>query len=288
MDTTYYPIIIFSGEDRHSFLQGQLTQDVGKIRDAAVLPTALCNAKGRVVVTGRLMDLGDRVGMTVPAPMVAAVIQRLSMYRLRADVQIGLENEMWLAVAFSDENSLERLGKSGLLPDAQLGASKRSSEIIAVHQAGTERYVELFGQVSALQAINLDMTRRLDDKTWQRERIVAGLVDIVPENTEQYTPHMLNLDLTGALSFSKGCYTGQEVVARTEHLGSVKRRLKRYRISDCEPKIGDSLSDRDGNVGKVVNVSTEEILAVTPVEKHEIVLTLGNGTATPLPLPYAI
>lgn len=288
LDTTYYRIILFAGEDRISFLQGQLTQDLGKLQDAMSLQASLCSAKGRVVVTNRLLDFGERIGMVVPASMVDAVVGRLSMYRLRADVQFEVDNENWLALAFSDEDSLDRLAAADLLPEQAQGACKRSTDIVAVNQTGTRRYVEIFGRASALQPINLDMARRLNDRAWQEERIAAGLVDIVSANSEKYTPHMLNLDLTGAISFSKGCYTGQEVVARTENLGSVKRRLNRYRITDCSPKIGDPLSDLERDVGKVVNVGTDEILAVTPVEKHETELRLGEGTATPLPLPYSV
>lgn len=279
---------MFTGEDRISFLQGQLTQDLGNLQDAISLPAAMCNAKGRVAVTSRLLDLGDRTGMVLPASMVDATVRRLSMYRLRADVQIDVGDENWLAVAFSDKSSLDRLDESDLLPEPAQGTCKRANDIVVVNQSGTNRYVEIFGRASALQPINLDLTTRLSDRAWQAERIAAGLVDIVNDNSEKYTPHMLNLDLTGAISFSKGCYTGQEVVARTEHLGSVKRRLNRYRISDCSPKIGDPLSDQGRNIGKVVNVGANEILAVTPVEKHHNELRLGEGAATPLPLPYSI
>ena len=238
MRPTYYQIILFSGTDQLSFLQGQMTQDLDALHDAVSLPAALCNAKGRVIVTCQLFALGDATGMAVPSSMVAAVIKRLTMYKLRADVQMNIGDDECLA--------------------------------------------------AALKTAGLDTVDPFDLQQWQQIRVASGRADIVPENSEKYTPHMLNLDLTGAISFTKGCYTGQEVVARTEHLGKVKRRLNRYRLSNCRAMIGDKLSDGDRDVGKVVNVAGDEILAVTPVDTHRSDLQLGTGTAVALPLPYEI
>lgn len=238
MRPTYYQIILFSGTDQLSFLQGQMTQDLDALHDAVSLPAALCSAKGRVIVTCQLFALGDATGMAVPSSMIAAVIKRLTMYKLRADVQMNSGDDECLAAAF--------------------------------------------------KTAGLDSIDPFDLQSWQQIRVASGRTDIVPENSEQYTPHMLNLDLTGAISFTKGCYTGQEIVARTEHLGKVKRRLNRYRLSNCRAMIGDKLSDGDRDVGKVVNVAGDEILAVTPVDRHQKDLQLGTGTAAPLPLPYEI
>ena len=113
-------------------------------------------------------------------------------------------------------------------------------------------------------------------------KIRAGIAEITPENSEKYTPHMLNLDRLGAISFEKGCYTGQEVVARTENLGQSKRRLMRYRSDAPDVAIGDKLSDGERNVGTVLNARGTELLAVTPVAMHEQPLTIHGEAATPL------
>ena len=90
--------------------------------------------------------------------------------------------------------------------------------------------------------------------------IRAGVPTVESSNTEQFTPHMLNLDKLGYVSFSKGCYTGQEVVARTENLGKSKRRLMRYEADGEGIEIGDKLSDGERNVGEVVNVVGRDLL----------------------------
>ena len=237
MTFPYYKLLLFSGADRASFLQGQLTQDLDQLAESGCLPAAWCNAKGRVIVTGQLFDLGDAIGMAIPASMLDDVTRRMTMYRLRADVQITI------------------------------GEDHELSE--------------------ALKNADLPTTDLYDLKAWQQQRVAMGHADIGSENSEQYTPHMLNLDRVGAISFKKGCYTGQEVVARTENLGKVKRRLHRYRVSGYNATIGDKLFDGETVAGKVVNVGGEEILAVTPVELEGKELQLGDGTAAaPLPLPY--
>ena len=116
-------------------------------------------------------------------------------------------------------------------------------------------------------------------------KIRAGIPEITEHYSEKFTPHMLNLDLLGAISFEKGCYTGQEVVARTQNLGRSKRRLMRYR-TDAALAIGDSLSDEDRHVGEVVNVAGNDLLAVTPVDVHDRTLLANGVEVTPISMPY--
>lgn len=121
-----------------------------------------------------------------------------------------------------------------------------------------------------------------------KKLILAGIPTIDASNSEKFTPHMLNLDKLGAISFTKGCYTGQEVVARTENLGKSKRRLMRYRAADCALSVGATLTLADKNVGEVVNVFGQDLLAVTPIEVHGEALTCGTLKVTPTGLPYLI
>lgn len=118
--------------------------------------------------------------------------------------------------------------------------------------------------------------------------VSAGIPTIDDTNSEEFTPHMLNLDRLGAISFTKGCYTGQEVVARTEHLGKSKRRMMRYEASADGIRVGDKVSDGERNVGEVVNVAGRALLAVTPVELHGRALSVGAVRIEPAGLPYDI
>ena len=127
-----------------------------------------------------------------------------------------------------------------------------------------------------------------EDETDAAALIRAGRAFIDETNTEAYTPHMLNLDRLEAISFSKGCYTGQEVVARTEHLGKSRRRMMRYKADADGIGVGDKLSDGDHNVGDVVNVAGRQLLAVTPVDIHDQPLSANGINVSPKGLPYPL
>ena len=110
-----------------------------------------------------------------------------------------------------------------------------------------------------------------------------GTPYIGPAQSEQFTPHMLNLDLLGAISFDKGCYTGQEIVARTHYKGATKRRTRRFVASG--PVAEGSKVQLDGrDVGDVLNVAGDQLLAVVPVEKAEDNLAVGEVRLTNVPL----
>ena len=111
-----------------------------------------------------------------------------------------------------------------------------------------------------------------------------GYPYIGPAQSEQFTPHMLNLDLLGAISLDKGCYTGQEIVARTHYKGATKRRTRRFEASG--PVSEGSKVQLDGrDIGDVLNVAGNQLLAVVPVDKAEDALTVGEVQLTNVPLP---
>lgn len=287
MESANYTCVSIGGEDRLTFLQGQLTQDVTGIDDAISLPAAWCNAKGRVVVTCRLLAQSAAIGLVIPTVAVDSVTRRLALYRLRADVSIETV-PAFRVLAFAGEAGLAALESAGLGRLHDAAPCCRSLGLIAVRYPPPARFIEVFGAETAFRATGLDARLALDAEAWRAARIAAGLVDIGGDNVERYTPHMLNLDRTGAVSFTKGCYTGQEVVARTEHRGRVKRRVNRYRLDGASAAVGDKLRLAGRDVGAVVNACDAEILAVTPVAEHGEALEIGCGKAVPMPLPYSL
>jgi len=266
MESSPYRIVTVAGPDRVPFLQGQLTQDLLRLQPGTGLPAAWCNPKGRVLVTGTLLGFDDRVGYAVPSDMADAVVRRLGMYKLRAKVDIALAGNGWDCAAV-------------------VGTPAAARGVVAVGHSGNRSWTELYGPADGIARCGPDL-EPVDATTWIRMRIGAGLPDIGAAVSERYTPHMLNLDRIGALSFAKGCYTGQEVVARTEHLGSVKRRLARFEVSGHEPLVGDHLRDDSGDVGEVVVAAGNAILAMLPVGRRGESFSIGSGHAAPLPLPW--
>lgn len=102
---------------------------------------------------------------------------------------------------------------------------------------------------------------------------------------EQFTPHMLNLDLLDAINMDKGCYPGQEIVARTHYKGATKRRALRF-TSDAPVSVGDKVSLDERDIGEVLNVAGNDLLAVVPVDKADQALSVGNASLQKQALPY--
>ena len=123
------------------------------------------------------------------------------------------------------------------------------------------------------------------DESHLPERLRDGVAEIWQAQSEKFTPHMLNLDLIGAIDFEKGCYTGQEIVARTHYRGASKRRCLRFE-STKPVSPGDKVSDGDRDVGEVLNAIGNDLLAVVPVDKADNGLTVAGASLVHIPLPY--
>lgn len=119
------------------------------------------------------------------------------------------------------------------------------------------------------------------------EMIRQGVPWIGLSQSEKFTPHMLNLDLLGAISFEKGCYTGQEIVARTHYKGATKRRLFRYR-TDSTVADGDKITDGSRAIGEVLNAADSELLAILPVKASRQTLFVNEQPLELLALPYVV
>ncbi len=117
--------------------------------------------------------------------------------------------------------------------------------------------------------------------------IKAGQPFIGPSQTEQFTPHMLNLDLLDAISMDKGCYTGQEIVARTHYKGATKRRALRFQ-SEQPATVGDKIALDGRDIGEVLNAADNDLLAVIPTAKSDQNLRIADSPLTLAESPYEI
>jgi folate-binding protein YgfZ len=230
----------------------------------------------------------DRFALVVPGSSLAALVPRLSMFRLRARVDITRNDEGWLLGAMRSVDELARLESLGLLPEHRRFALRSREGLVALELGGRERCVEVFGSARAFEILNLDLQQGVDDAGWQATLVEAGVPHIEGATSEKFTAHMLNLYLLGAISLDKGCYAGQEVIARTEHLGRPKRRLLRYRLESGTAASGDRLEDAGRDAGEVVNAAGPELLAVVSLDLAGKPLSLAGRAAAALDLPYPI
>ena len=281
MSAEVYKLIRVTGSDAGEFLQGQLTQDMERVPQTGSLPAAWCNPKGRVVSLLRILMIDGGYGLVLPASMAESVCERLAIYRLRADVSLEVEGPDWSSLTINQGADLETLEKLDLRPAQEMNACRIGHGLVAVNVGIEEACIELMGYSSDLESAGI--TDPAPAEVLRAARIRAGIAEITERHSEKFTPHMLNLDLLGAISFDKGCYTGQEVVARTQNLGSSKRRLMRYR-TDAILESGDKLRDGDRDVGEVINVIGQDLLAMTPVDSHDKTLLANGVEVTPIPV----
>ena len=287
MSAEVYKLIRVAGSDAGEFFQGQLTQDMERLAQMGSLPAAWCNPKGRVISLLRILMTDDGYGLLLPASVAGVVCERLTIYRLRADVSLEVADSDWTCLVLKSGGDMDQLEKLDLRPKQEINACRIGHGLIAVNVGIEEQCVELMGFYADLEKAGMQAASRASPDFLRGAKIRAGIPEILGSQSEKYTPHMLNLDLLGAVSFDKGCYTGQEVVARTRFLGSSKRRLMRYRTGGTVAD-GDILSDGEKDAGRVINVSGEDLLAVTPVATHDKELFVNGVKVTPVAMPYAV
>ncbi|HEY0800999.1 MAG TPA: hypothetical protein VGD54_09150, partial [Steroidobacteraceae bacterium] len=268
-------VLRFSGADAISFLQGQLSNDTQRLADQGALLAAYSSAQGRVLALIYLLPHSSGVLAILPREILNATLERMRKFILRAKVRI--------------EDLSDSLAVAG-----QVGAPPSTG------------YVERDGIGSA--PVGHDPSRRwiiraadphmpsIED-AWRLADIRAGLPQIYAATSEAFVAQMLNLDLLDGISFTKGCYTGQEIIARTQHLGRIKRRLFRLRLPAADWAIGQPVSLVDGRQGRLIELGESregiEALAVLNVEPSAGApgVTAPDqrvAQATELPLPYQL
>ena len=269
-------LIEVTGDDAEGFLNGQLSHDVSSRLPLRATLAAWLDARGRVLAQFRVLRTGDRWMLLTRGADVEALIRRLSLFVLRADVQLYNQSSQWFAAAalggiepWLESRSIALGSRTG---DA---ATANGTLLIRVGP----RLVYLVSAGESPGDWGGDIPSGAEESA-ALEEIRLGLVNLAPELTGRYTAHMLNLDRLGVLAFDKGCYPGQEVVARTQNLGTVKRRVFRFSGKlEREPTVGTSLLDSGGRqVGEVVRAVTvgesrAELLAVVRIDSATEALT---------------
>ena len=289
-------VLRIRGDAAAGFLQGQLTNDTRLLADGRTQLTACNTPQGRVVALLRLRQTDEATYALLPLELATTVVTLLRRFVLRAkvDLQVAADLEVaWLRrQAFSDALDLTDLAATRTLsPLPESGAT----EIITFDYAPGRQVIAAHGStLRAMSGLSLERLHPEIDNEWRAADIAAGLPQVVAATSGSFVPQMLNLDRLDAISFTKGCYTGQEIVARTQHLGRIKRRTLRYRLPpgpELAPLAGLSLDGQ--KVAEVVMSATRdaavELLAVTSLEALGHTLLAEDGReAAPVELPYEI
>lgn len=221
-------ILSVSGQDAINFLQNQLTNDLASLDEHHAQLSGYCAANGRLLATVLLWKSGESILMLMPHSLLAAFQKRLQMFVLRAKVQLEDVSSTQVAIGLGIPQQL-RLDLAGLPAHAlELSASLNGQLIRMPDAVGLTRYLWVGPQVDApeLWAKVASQVSVTSPAAWHWTQIQAGLPQILEPTREKFVPQMVNFELLGGVNFRKGCYPGQEIVARSQYLGKLKRRMQ--------------------------------------------------------------
>lgn len=232
-----YSIIEISGEDHLDFLQGQLTNDIKK-NEKKFIYSGMCNPKGRLFAFLRILRTPDSssIFFVIPSSLADAVQKRLMMFILRAKVVIQKAENFHL-IGIIDDNPLIDISA-----DRKLNLPDQTNRSVMIFQDN-----DLYKQITTKHSFD-------DISNWIKKDIEFGIPEVMEQTQEKFLVHTCNLDLIDAVNFKKGCYTGQEIVARTHYLGKPKHRSF-YGVVNSKLSLdyGEQVFENDQSVGAVVN-----------------------------------
>ena len=301
-DLSQFGTLKVSGEEAQNFLQNLLSSDVAEVSTQHAQLSSLNNPKGRMLASFLVWRTASDYFMQLPLSLCSAIYKRLSMYILRSKVKIEDVSAQQICLGLSGDGSAMLLQKIfGITP--QDVWSVLQHEQAAIIRIGAQRFQinTTPEQATALWQKLGSGAYPVGSPCWDWLNIRAGIPVIVPATQEQFVPQMVNLELIGGVNFKKGCYPGQEIVARMQYLGKLKRRMVLAHVAgEVVPQPGDELysADMEGQAsGMIVNATAapgggHDVLAAVQIssrEAHTIHLKSLQGPALQFqPLPYAL
>ncbi len=244
-------ILTISGEDAGELLQGQMTQDVRKLEDDKIHMTSFCNVQGRVIASAFIQFKDDHYDLILSSELVEDLFNHLQRYILRSKVEIQQSEKLVYAIFSKD-----------IVND---------QELFKMVANDPKRMLALADKVP--QSIENFIT----SEEWIEHDIKEMIPIINKESSEKFIPQMLNLDILNAVSFSKGCYTGQEVVARVQHRGKIKQRM--FKIKTESKSLVSAGSEIHHGTKKVGTVVISEL-----IDNFSICLAVINSADSNSPL----
>ncbi|MBP0594703.1 folate-binding protein YgfZ [Paraburkholderia sp. LEh10] len=306
MPLPQFGVIDVTGDDAASFLHSQLTNDTQHLDAATARLAGYCSPKGRLLASLLVWCSAESIRMLVSKDLQAAVQKRLSMFVLRAKAKLADATGDTLAIGLAGDVRAALSGAFDAIPDGvHVKVDGPAGSLIRVPDAaGRLRYVwvgpkaEVEARLPALEA----KLPRVSPAVWDWLDIRAGEPRITQRVVEQFVPQMINFDVLGGVNFRKGCYPGQEVVARSQYRGTIKRRMALANVAGEADSVVPGLelfhSDDPGQpCGMLVNTAAAPDGGVDALVEIKLA-SLSNGTVhlgaadgpalNFLPLPYAL
>jgi folate-binding protein YgfZ len=291
-------VLAVRGVDASKFLQGQLTCNLDYLSEAKATLGARCTQKGRMQSSFRILLEGDGVLLAMASELIEAQLLDLKKYAVFSKSKLTDESASWVRFGLSHGDAA--LASLGLELPQDTDSVVRANDLIAIRVSPAR--AELWVRAEQADDIRNLLAAQLPEGSlndWLLGQIRAGIGQVFGQTREEFIPQMINLQAVGGVSFKKGCYTGQEIVARMQYLGKLKRRLYRLTLADNDaPEPGIELfspvhASSAGNVVLAARTgSGVELLAVLQadaVENGNIRLGNPEGQALLLSeLPYTL
>lgn len=292
------------GPDSAPFLHNLVSNDVQKLAPDGAAWNSFNSPKGRMIASFLIWRETEGHALTLSADILPAFLKKLSMYVLRSKVKLTDASNDTLLIGVAGANAAAALQAAGLpVPSAGMKQLSNATGTRCIRIGDTMFIVAVAGDaaISLFDALVAAGAVKAGTAAWQLAMIRAGLPLITAATQEEFVAQMLNYELIGGVSFQKGCYPGQEIVARTQYLGKLKKRMYRVAIPvDAAPTPGADLFAPDfgeQSAGKLVNVAPAPdggfeglaVLQTSSAESGEVHLGSPDGVRlTLLELPYAL
>ena len=299
-DLSQLGLIAFSGEETVTFLQGQLTSDVRSLHADTAQWSGYCSPKGRLLGNFLMWRQGEDIVLQMSGDIRESVQKKLAMFIMRSKTKARDASEENVRLVIAGSQALNAVQSAlNVMPEAPMQVASAGSDYVI--RVGQDKFVLSLALAAAEQ-----MWRTLAKSAtpvgapvWDCLRLNAGIPMITAATQDEFVPQMVNLEVIGGVSFQKGCYTGQEIVARSQYLGKLKRRMFLAHV-DVEARPGDSLYSADGEgqaTGMIVNAAPSperdfDLLAVMRIESAKTVAmhlkSLDGPVLTLKNLPYTL
>jgi folate-binding protein YgfZ len=302
-------LIVVSGDDAASFLHNQLTNDVQHLGPGDVRLAGYCSPKGRLLATLLMWKSGDVIMLSLPRELQPAIQKRLQMYVLRAKAKLQDAGERQAVLGLAGDKAASALQtwfpQLPAQPYSKIDNTSGTLMRLADGADALPRYQWIADNAIAISAwpqLCAELAV-VDGAVWRLGDIQAGVPRITAATQEKFVPQMVNFELIGGVDFQKGCYPGQEIVARSQYLGKAKRRMA-LATADGGAAIhaGDEIfssEDPEQPCGMIVNAESEngriscltEIKLTTLEAMPEVSVHVGSATGPGLrfqPLPYSL
>ncbi|MCU1783737.1 folate-binding protein YgfZ [Pseudomonas sp. 13B_2.1_Bac1] len=291
-------VLAVRGSDAAKFLQGQLTCNLNYLSDTQASLGARCTQKGRMQSSFRIVLQGDGVLLAMATELLEPQLADLKKYAVFSKSKLTDESAAWVRFGLAEADQV--LASLGLELPADTDSVARTDHLIAIRVSPGRS--ELWVPAENADAVRSQLATQLkqaDLNEWLLGQVRAGIGQVMPQTRELFIPQMLNLQAVGGVSFKKGCYTGQEIVARMQYLGKLKRRLYRLSLNAAQmPEPGTPLFSPSHNsaIGEVVIAAKAdqviELLAVLQAEAADSgdvhLGTLEGPGLQLLDLPYQL